>query len=203
MTRSAVAVCAAAGLVSGVSAQVVPTGPFTGEAYEGFEGIAPPGSVQGPVDIFGGQGTMTDSFAGNVIITTNLISFLTNEEIFPWNGNLMGMTVTGFADFTFDTPATSFGGYIGTVDVLTGGTISFYDEGDNLIETLPMQLPVNDWQWWGWSSSTPFSRISIDGNVNPGTPIVFDDLNVSFVPAPASAAMALAAAALIARRRRD
>lgn len=201
MTRTAAIVCAAAGLVSSAGAQVTGIGPFVGDAYEGFEGIAPPGSVPGPVPIFGGSATMTDAFAGNVIITTNLISFLTNEEIFPWNGNLMGMAVTGFATFVFDTPATAFGGYIGTVDVLSGGTISFYDESDALIQTLSMALPVNDWQWWGWSSDTPFRRVSIAANVNPGTPVVFDDMQVSFVPAPASASLLLAGA-LIARRRR-
>ena len=202
MTRIATIVCAAAGLVSSAGAQVSAIGPFTGDAYEGFEGIAPPGSVTGPVDIFSGEGTVNDQFAGILVIASNLVSFVTNEEIFPYNGNLMGLSVTGFSTFTFDTPATEFGGYFGTADNLSNGTISFYDESDSLIQTVPMELPLNDWQWWGWSSTTPFSRVSIAGNTNPGTPIVFDDLQVSFVPAPASATLLAAGGLLAVRRRR-
>ncbi len=202
MTRTAAIVCAAAGFVTSAEAQVLPTGPFTGDAYEGFEAIAPPGSVSGPVDIFSGEGTANDQFANIIVIALNLVSFVTNEEIFPYNGNLMGLSVTGFTTFTFDSPATDFGGYFGTADNLSNGTVSFYDENDGLIQTLSMELPLNDWQWWGWSSATPFSRVSIMGNTNPGSPIVFDDLQVSFVPAPASAALLAAGGVIVARRRR-
>jgi len=201
MTRTAAIVCAAAGFASVAGAQVTGIGPFTGDGYEGFEGIAPPGSVPGPVDIFSGDATVNDQFAGILVIASNLVSFVTNEEIFPYNGNLMGLSVTGFTEFTFDTPATDFGGYFGTADNLSNGTISFYDESNALIETVSMELPLNDWQWWGWSSSTPFSRVSIAGNVNPGSPIVFDDLRVNYVPAPAGSVV-LALGGVIALRRR-
>ena len=202
MTRTAAIVCAAAGFASVAGAQVTGIGPFTGDEYEGFEGIAPPGQVSGPVDVFSGDGTVNDQFAGILVIATNLISFGTNEEIFPYNGNLMGLSVTGFTEFTFDTPATDFGGYFGTTDILSGGTISFYDESDALIETVAMELPLNDWQWWGWNSSTPFSRVLVNSNTNPGSPIVFDDLRVSFVPAPAGSAVLAIGGLLAARRRR-
>ncbi len=203
MKISAVAVCALGGLAASANAQVTSIGQFTGDVSETFENVAPAGTVPGPVDIFGGEGTVNDELANILMVALNLVSFVTNEEIFPYNGNLMGGSVTSFTEFTFDEPATQFGGYFGTADNLSGGFISFYDSTDELIETQAFAMPLNDWQWFGWSSSTPISRISLHGNANPGSPIVFDDLQVNFVPAPASAMLMAVAGVSAARRRRS
>ncbi|GAB5494969.1 MAG: hypothetical protein Phyf2KO_00490 [Phycisphaerales bacterium] len=201
MNSRAVIVCAVVSLAGSASSQVTGIGPFVGDGFEGFENVAPPGTVNGPADIFGGDATVVDGFANNLIIALNLVSFVTNEEIFPYNGNLMGMTVTGFAEFEFATPIAEFGGYFGTADNLSGGSITFYDENDAVISSEAFELPLNDWGWHGWSSTTPISRISIAGNVNPGTPIVFDDLRLTYVPAPASAVLLGIAGCASARRR--
>lgn len=165
-------------------AEVTPIDPFTGEAFETFEAIAPPGGVPGPVDIFGGQGTANDTLANTLVIAANLISFVTEEEIFAWNGNFMGLYPTGWTTYTFDQPAYSFGGYIGTADELTGGTARFYDESGALIEQLDFNLPLNDWAWYGWTSDVPFSKVEFQGDATPGKPVVYDDLQVSFTPPP-------------------
>ncbi len=177
-----IALVVAATTSAAVSAAVTPTDPFTGDAFETFEAIAPPGGVPGPVEILGGAGTFNDTLANNLIITVNLISFLTNEEIFAWNGNFMGCSVTGWTTYTFDEPAYSFGGYIGTVDEVAGGTVRFYDEGGALIEQLDFNLPLNEWAWYGWSSDVPFTKVEFQGDPTPGKPVVYDDLQVSFTP---------------------
>lgn len=202
MRKQVFIVCALAGTVSASGAGVTQIGQFTGDANERFENIAPPGTVPGPVDLFGGAGSANDPFAGIMMMAINLTSFLTNETIFAYNGNLMGGSVTGIMDFSFEQGVTEFGGYFGTVDILNGGSISFYDEHDALIETQAFDMPLNDWDWYGWSSTEAFSRVSIWGSANPGTPIVFDDLQVNFVPTPASGMLVMLGGACVMRRRR-
>lgn len=202
MSKQAFIVCALAGTISVAGAGVTSIGQFTGDATERFENIAPPGPVPGPVDIFGGEGTVNDAFAGILMMAINLNSFLTGETIFAYNGNLMGGSVTGIVDFTFDQGATEFGGYFGTVDILSGGSVSFYDANDALIETQAFGLPLNNWDWYGWSSTEAFSRVRISGAANPGLPIVFDDLQVNLVPTPASGMLMMLGGACMMRRRR-
>lgn len=202
MNSKLMTVCAMVALAGSSVGQVSDIGPFVGDGLETFENIASPGTVSGPVDIFGGDARANDPFAGIIMIALNLHSFVSGEEIFPYNGNLMGGSVTGFVDFTFDTPVAEFGGYFGTADVLSGGSVTFYDANDVAIDSQAFDLPLNEWGWYGWSSSTPIARVSIAGNANPGTPIVFDDLRFSFVPAPASAALLAMGGGLAARRRR-
>lgn len=202
MKHHACITLALVGTASIASADITATGPFVGDANERFENIAPPGSVNGPVDLFGGAGTGNDPFANILMMAINLNSFLTGETIFAYNGNLMGGSVTGIVDFVFEEGATAFGGYFGTVDILEGGSVSFYDANDALIETQTFDLPLNDWDWYGWSSTEAFSRVRIQGTPNPGLPIVFDDLQVTLVPAPTTGAILMLGCAGMTRRRR-
>lgn len=203
MNTTAVILTAIGTAAAAATADVTTTGPFVGDANERFENIAPPGQVNGPVEIFGGAGTINDPFANFIMMATNLTSFLTNESIFPYNGNIMGGSVTGIVDLIFDQGATSFGGYFGTVDILDGGSISFYDANDTLIDSQSFDLPLNEWGWQGWSSTEAFTRVRIQGAPNPGLPIVFDDLQVTLVPAPSAGLALLLGGAAMARRRRS
>ncbi len=203
MNRTVPALFVAAALTASASAAVTSIDdPFAGQYFETFELIGMPGSVPGPVPIFDGTATLTDELAGNVIAAVSLTSFLTNESIFPWNGNFMGGMPTGWAVFEFSQGATDFGGYIGTADILSGGNISFFGADDQLIETQALDIPLNDWQWYGWHSDEAFSRVVIHSAANPGSPIVFDDMQVNYVPAPASLALLGAGVLGAARRRR-
>jgi len=193
------AVVAAASGFAG--AQISNIGPFTGDHTETWETLAPPGNFQGPLDIFGGFGTSFDSLANNTIIAINLFSFGTNEEIFAHNGNFMAGSVTSWYTFEFDSPVRDFGSFIGTVDNIDGGSVSFFDSSDALIASVPLSIPLNDWQWFGWHSDIPFTRVEVKGNTNPGLPIVFDDTQVR-VPAPGSVALLAMSGLAVTRRRR-
>jgi len=191
-----------AGLASHAAAGITTIDPFFGDAFETFELIGPPGSVFGDVPIFNGKATITDELANQVIAAANLTSFLTDETIFAYNGNFMGGFPTGWAVINFNQGATDFGGYFGTADILSGGNISFFDENNQLIETLSLDIPLNEWTWYGYSSDEAFHSVVIHGGSNPSSPIVLDDLQVNFVPAPGALALLGIAGITSTRRRR-
>lgn len=191
-----------AGLTLPAAADVTSINPFFGEQFETFELIGPPGSVFGDVPVFNGNATISDELANQVIAAINLTSFLTDETIFAYNGNFMGGFPTGWAVVNFNQGATDFGGYFGTVDILSGGNISFFNEDDELIDTVSLDIPLNDWTWFGFHSDEAFHRVVIHGGANPSAPIVLDDLQVNFVPAPASLALLGMAGFATSRRRR-
>jgi hypothetical protein len=182
------------------NAGVVTIGEFTGDAYEGFEAIIPPGPYAGPMPIFGGAATIDDVYA-DPWISFNLVSG-TGDELLPYNGNLMALTPTGWTNFEFATPALKFGGFIGVVNPVTGGNVTFYDESSAVIDTLPLDLPLAEWAWCGWESDVPIARVEIHPNVNPGMTAVFDDMQVTFVPEPGALGLLSVGATLVLRRRR-
>ena len=191
----------AAGLASHAHAGVSAIDPFFGDHFETFELIGPPGSVFGQVPIFDGHATITDELANQVIAAISLTSFLTDETIFSYNGNFMGGLPTGWAVIEFDQGATDFGGYFGTADILNGGNISFFNDEDELIETVSMDIPLNDWTWFGFHSDEAFSKVVIHGSASPASPIVLDDLQVNFIPAPSALAL-IGLGGLVGTRRR-
>src|SRR5690606_6145 len=140
------------------------TGPFTGDAFETFEAIAPPGFVPNPTPIFNGQGTAYDNLANGLQIAFNLFSFITNTEVVAYNGNLMGGAVTGQMVFEFDAPVSDFGGYWNTADNVVGSHVQFFDAGGNLIDDVGMSLPLGQWNWHGWHSDTGFSKVVVIGS---------------------------------------
>lgn len=189
-------------LAMSAAADISTINPFIGEHFETFELIGMPGSVLGDVPIFDGHATLTDELANQVIAAINLNSFLTGETIFAYNGNFMGGLPTGWGVIEFSQGAYDFGGYIGTADILSGGNVSFFDVNDQLIETVSLDLPLNQWEWYGWHSDTAFHKVVIHGGANPSLPIVLDDLQVNFVPAPSGIAALGFAGLALARRRR-
>ena len=181
------------------SAAVTPIAEFTGEAFEGFEGIIPPGSYSGPMPIFAATGTFDDNFTDPWI--ANSLFSGSGDQLFPYNGNLMGLAPTGWTNFTFDTPAYRFGGFFGTVNDATGGNVTFYDELGAPIETLPFALPLAAWMWNGWESDVAFSSVSVHTGANPGFTGVYDDLQISYVPEPGALTLLAVGTALFLRRR--
>lgn len=181
------------------NADIVPVGEFSGDSYEGFENIIPPGPYSGPMPIFEGAATIDDNYT-DPWIAVNLSSG--EYELLPYNGNLMGLTPTGWTIFDFATPVQKFGGYMGVVNVVSGGNVSFFDVDGALIDTLAFDLPQAQWTWAGWESDVPVSRIEVHAGANPGFTTVFDDMEVTFVPEPcALGLLAVGAVLLIGRRR--
>jgi len=186
-------------LVSGSAmADVTPIGEFTGDAFEGFENIAPPGPFDGTV--FGGQATMEDEFA-DPVIATNFFSGDGEVQLFPYDGNFMGLSPTGWTTFTFDTPVTQFGGFFGQVNDFPSDAVTFFDEQGQEIDSIDFDLPVGEWTWHGWESDVPIASIEILAGENPTLTTVYDNLQVTFVPAPGALAL-LAVGACAPRRRR-
>lgn len=195
-TRAALAIL----VVSTASAAIVPIEEFGGQYFEGFENLNPPGGYPAPYAICDGHATFDDTYAHVLMIATSLYSFPTNTYIYPYNGNLMGGSVTGYAAFEFATPVRQFGAFIGTADALSGGTVTFRgDEGD-ILATLPFFVGVGEWAWFGWESSEPIGRIEFAGSTQIGLPLVFDDVRIT-IPEPAALGLLAASALLLGRRR--
>ena len=184
------------------NAAVTPISEFSGDMYEGFENLFPAGGYPTPLDIFEGQGTFDDIIAHYCQIAFSLYSVPTDTSIYPFNGNLMGGSVTGWAAYEFDQPVVQFGGYIGTADVLTGGTVAFFDEGGQQLDIVPLTIGVGEWVWYGWESDVPLKRIEIKGSTSIGVPIVFDDMRAN-VPEPTGLSLLAVGAACLLRRRRQ
>lgn len=181
-------------------AAVTPVGPFVGDLSENFENIAPPGSFPG--QIFGGNALMRDTLAGDPVITFVLSNGITGDSLFAYDGAYMGLSPTGWTRFTFDTPIYRFGGYFAHLYIdPPPGTISFFDERGGLLETLTHAPQYGTWNWFGWESDTPIGSILVNTGPFPGVTAVYDNLEISYVPAPGALAL-LALGACLQRRRR-
>jgi hypothetical protein len=200
MKICAMTAAAVLGVATTALAAVTPIAEFNGTHSEGFEAISPPGGYPGPMPLFGGLATMTDTLANFHVIT--FIWSGGGGEVLPYNGNLMGGCVAGSALFNFSTPVTQFGGYMTTVGVQGGGTVVFRDVNGDEIDTLSLNVTPTLWTWNGWSSTTPIGSIEVIGANIPAVSTQFDDLQVSFVPAPSACALAGMAACAMGRRRR-
>lgn len=192
--------------VAAANAAVTPIDEFEGQWYEGFENLLPLGGYPGPLQIMEENVTFGDTIANYFMIANSLYSFPNDGYIFPYNGNLMLGSVTGWAYFSFDVPVSEFGLYIGTVDHLTSDLrtpssgITFYDADGMEIETQSLTINIFEWGWHGWHSDVPISYVEIRAAANPGFPLVFDDAFANPVPEPASLGLLLAATTLLRRR---
>ncbi|MGD8451873.1 MAG: hypothetical protein PVJ57_08645 [Phycisphaerae bacterium] len=200
LSRTTLAVLVAC-CVAAASAGVTPIDPFTGELYEGFETIGSVGGTETPIDIFDGAGTFDDTVAHYGYIATSLYSVPTEEYIYPYNGNIMMGSVTGWAAFEFDTPVSEFGGYIGTADELDVSTVTFRDTLGAVIDTVTIDIEHPLWAWHGWHSDTPIARVEIQGHSTPGKPLVFDDMVANTIPEPGALGLLVVAGLALARRR--
>ena len=191
------------GLAPLALASVTTIGEFTGDASENFENIAAPGGIPGPVEIFGGAGTVNDPLANTLVIATTVSSSDTDHEtFFPHGGFLMGLVPTGVVIFEFDQAVSQFGGFFGSAAFQSGGTAVFRDEAGQVIDTLDFSTTAMEWGWHGWQSETGISSIEITASALSSAPFVFDDLQMTLIPAPGAVAVFALGGLFTQRRRR-
>jgi len=164
-------------LCTAASAQVVPVGPFTGTATEGFEASTP------------GQFTMCISPrpfnntadlctpGGNGAHVTGGWGFMCSLP--PHSGSRLYGSAGGPSEWTFDSPAQRFGGYFATNSGSADATVEFYNSAGTLIDTETAMVPANcTWVWNGWqSNAADIKRVLITG-LNPfgGGFVMMDDM---------------------------
>jgi hypothetical protein len=175
-------VFAAAGLAASASAQITPIGPFSGTMNEapttnfGFAQCVPGRVFSNAADLC--------TFDANGAPATGIhatIGWSFGCVIFPHSGTHFYGSASGIPEFNFDAPIMRFGGYFGAnhdTIVAGGGTLTFYDQGNNPIGSpLQMTLPsCGSWEWRGWESTVPIKRIKIASSAFGGGFIMMDDL---------------------------
>ena len=110
--------------------------------------------------------------------------------IFPNSGGKLCASAGGPAEYTFDQPATRFGGMFGTNSGTADATMEFYDVSNNLISTQLASVPATcTWGWQGWQvvGGPGIKRVKIIGlnGFNGGGFIDMDDMQVDYgTPCP-------------------
>ena len=170
-------------LSSAASAQIVATGPFTGAHFENFEASPYGVNTCVPGRMFQNTADLCDP-TGNGMIVTSGWSFTC--QIPSFSGSHFAGSAGGPAEWTFDVPASRFGGMFGTNSGYPDGTVEFYDSGNTLITSLPIIIPANcSWNWNGWqvNGGPGIKRIKIiQGNIYGGAFADMDDMQVDYGP---------------------
>lgn len=168
-------------LTAALTAQLTPTGPFTGFYQEGFETQSYTSCV--PARVFQNHGDFCTPGHSGVLVTYGWLLYVGYAE-YPRNGsNSFAGTTLGHGWFTFDAPVQRFGAYFGTVGYLAGGIANFYDANHVLIGTMPITAPRGGWAWNGWDvghGGAKIQQIEVIANdpYNGGALICIDDAEV-------------------------
>ena len=200
MLKQTAALLVLAGGAGSVAADVNAIGEFFGDAFETFENVATPGAHPGPLDVFGGGATLDDSVAHTIVIAFNFVG--PSGEVLPLGGNLFGASLAGGAVYEFDTELHRFGGYVNTVGINGGGTAVFRDGEGEVVDIVSFTSTALEWTWIGWESDEAFTSVELTGANGPGFGLLFDNMTVSYVPAPPAAGVLAMGLLAGARRRR-
>lgn len=161
---------------------LISTGPFSGDMFEGFEGL----SNSTNLSVFGGAANLTSTWG----LTPTGWTF--HSRIVPFEGSLLYGSSAGPATLTFNDPIAKFGGYFGTnsVDASTDApdaTANIFDFNDTLLssETISLGLGAT-WTWNGWESDNgnEIKRIEIVGPTFGGAYVQIDSLQATSIPDP-------------------
>ncbi len=164
-------------LVAGASAQVTPSGPFTGQFQEGFD-------VVGPV---------AQGFAANPVFQGNAEYYTAHAlqaaswgygcTMTPRTGSRFMGDIGGSMAIEFNAAPAKFGGYFGSNQ--PGGPavvdVRFLDAANNLVTTDSITIHNScDWQWFGWSfTPTTVRRVEFT-YVAYSEHVMMDDLELDF-----------------------
>ncbi|HTF88428.1 MAG TPA: hypothetical protein VK843_08465 [Planctomycetota bacterium] len=169
------------------SAQIVATGPFTGQQSDSFETQTPGIFTTCIVGrVFNNTADLCD-FSGaaqGMHITSGWGFFC---SISPNSGSFLCASAGGPAEYVFDVPATKFGGMFGTNSGTADATVEFFDISNNLISSTLASVPATcTWGWQGWqvNGGPAIKRVKITGinGFNGGGFIDMDDMQVDYGP---------------------
>jgi hypothetical protein len=167
------------------SAQIVNTGPFTGQQSDSFE-TQTSGTFSTCIlgRVFNNTADLCDPSGNSMHITSGWGFFC---SIYPHSGSKFTASAGGPAEYVFDTPCTRFGGYFGTNSNVNDATVEFYDNANVLISSTTAVAPANcTWTWNGWQvvGGPSIKRIKIIGlnGFNGGGFIDMDDMEVDYGP---------------------
>jgi hypothetical protein len=165
-------------LCSASAAAQTPIGPFVGANSESFANLS----------IF--TACVNNRIFNNTadLCTPNNNGCLVNGgwsfvcTIFPRSNPYMFGSASGYAEYSFDTPAKRFGGYFGANSGYPDATFNFYDNSGNLISSQTGAIPADCvWHWLGWDAGTgpSIKRVSVIG-LNPygGGFVDMDDMEL-------------------------
>ena len=176
---SVFALCALAGQAS---AQLSPTGPFTGPFTEQFNMNNSGFTTCITERVFNGRADLCTVNASNVPVTgCNITSgWSFNCSMSPHSPSRFFGSANGAALYTFDTPVGGFGGYMGSngnSNIASGATVTFYDEAENVIGTEDIRFPTcGAWEWYGWTSTVLIKKVKVHGNGYSGPFVMMDDM---------------------------
>ncbi len=118
------------------SAQIAPTGPFTGANREDFESIELGQFTCHPTRILQGTAMLCAANGGAVVVAgaSNCSCLLLPQ------GSTHAFAGQGYAIIWFATPATRFGGYFGLNCGIADGIARFWDVSGGLMATMPLTI---------------------------------------------------------------
>lgn len=185
--RWASAVAVAAGCAWSAAGGVTTIGPFTGEQSDPLN--YPFTLIAAEIPIFNSAAKMVSVDGVTTYIHLLQSSTLSGDPVTAHTGNrILGFT-QGPGYLEFNPPVRRFGSYFNNNSFSDDATLDFYDAGGNLLSTLVADIPApgNIWTWNGWESDIPIARIRITGNGIADGFLWTDDLEISYLPEPATA----------------
>ncbi len=200
IARLGTAACAVCATLAAARAEIYPIDTFEGDFSETFNQHHTNMAVQ-VLDVFDETATLSN-LTEDGAIKVEFSSSLNGDLVVSRGGMMAGQL--GIGRWDFDQPVVRFGGYFENNSGADDATLFFYDENLSLMGTMVASVPVDGstWVWNGWESDPPFQRIEVVGNGLINGFIWYEDLQVSYVPEPATAALFALPILLGARRRR-
>lgn len=180
-------------------ADIIAIGPFTGSASDTFDQYNRVMALQ-TLDVFGGLGTISN-LTEDGAIKVEFSSNFGGDLVLPISGMMMGQL--GIGQWDFNTPVTRFGGWWENNSGADDATLEFYDVNNVLIGEMiaDVSASAQQWQWNGWESDTPISRIVVTGNGIINGFLWYENMQIDVVPTPGAILM-FGVAGLCGNRRR-
>jgi hypothetical protein len=171
----------AVALATAAAAQISTTGPFVGDAQEGFEGKSISFSCV-TERIFGDQADLCSLYSGSPGIYSSWGAICSSV---PQSGSAFLSSPTSGHLITFDKPVYAFGGYFSTSGSLPNAFTVIRDMSGGVMAIQNFSAPNDcNWYWAGWRAAAgmPIGSIELCSNHSSGQNLGLDGLQVDFDP---------------------